>query len=86
MLYHFAFHTVQEVLKARTLKWFAIPLSFPSPLDHVLSERSTMTHLSWVPLHGMAHSFIDLNKAVIHVISLVNFMLLWFLFCLPSDG
>ena len=28
-----------------------------------------MTHLSWVALHGMAHSFIELDKAVVHVIS-----------------
>ena len=30
-------------------------LLFPSPMDHVLSELSTMTHLSWVALHSMAH-------------------------------
>ena len=45
-----------------------------------------MTHLSWVALHGMAHSFIELDKAVVHVIRLVNFLCLWFSFCLPSDG
>ena len=44
-----------------------------------------MTCLSWLALHGMAHSFIELDKAVIHVISLVSFLLLWFSFCLPSD-
>ena len=33
-----------------------------------------MTHLSWVALHGIAHSFIELDKAVIHVISLVSFL------------
>ena len=60
-------------------------LSFPSPGDHVLSELSTMTHLSWVVLHSMAHSFIDLDKAVVHVISLVSFLWLWFSFCLPSN-
>ena len=32
-----------------------------------------MTHLSWVALHGMAHSFIELDKAVAHVISLIIF-------------
>ena len=53
-------------------------LPFPSPVDHVLSELSTMTHPSWVALHDMAHSFIELDKAVVHVISLVNFLLLWF--------
>ena len=30
--------------------------------------------LSWVALHHVAHSFIKLDKAVIHVISLVRFM------------
>ena len=35
-----------------------------------------MTRLSWVALHGMAHSFIELDKAVVHVISLVSFLLL----------
>ena len=59
---------------------------FLSPVDHVLSELSTMTHLSWVALQGMAHSFIELDKAVIHVIRLVNFLWLWFSVCLPSDG
>ena len=40
-------------------------------MDHVLSELSTMTHPSWVALHGMAHSFIELDEAVVHVIKLV---------------
>ena len=42
-------------------------------MDHVLSELSIMTHLSWVTLHSMAHSFIELDKAVVHVIRLVTF-------------
>ena len=29
-------------------------LSFPSPVDHILSDISTMTHPSWVAPHGMA--------------------------------
>ena len=45
-----------------------------------LSELSTITHLSWVALQGMAHSFIELDKAVVHVISLVSFLWLWFSF------
>ena len=49
-------------------------LPFPSPVDHVLSELSTMTSLSWVALHCMAHSFIELDKAVVHVIRLVSFL------------
>ena len=32
-----------------------------------------MTHLSWVTLHGMAHGFIEVEKAVVHVISLISF-------------
>ena len=43
-------------------------------MDHVLSELTTMTRLSWVALPGMAHSFIELDKAVDHVISLVGFL------------
>ena len=52
-------------------------LLFPCPLDHVFSKLSTMTHLSWVVPHSMAHSFIKLEKAVIHVVSLVSFLWLW---------
>ena len=54
-------------------------LPFPSPVDHFLSELSIVTHLSWVALNGMAHSFIELDKAVVHVIRLVSFLWLWFL-------
>ena len=45
-------------------------LPFPSPVDHVLSQLSTMIYPSWVALPGMAHSFIELDKAVVHVIRL----------------
>ena len=31
-------------------------LPFPPPVDHVLLELSTMTHLSWVALNSTAHS------------------------------
>ena len=64
--------------------WSGLP--FPSPVDHILSELSSMTHLSWVALHDMAHSFIELDKAVVHVISLISFLWLSFSVCLPSDG
>ena len=49
-------------------------LPFPSPVDHILSELSTMTHLSWVALQGIAHSFIQLDKAVVQMISLISFL------------
>ena len=61
-------------------------LPFLSPIDHILSELSTMTFVSSGALHGMAQNFIELDKAVIHVIILVSFLWLCFLFCLPSDG
>ena len=49
-------------------------LLFPSPVNHVLPELSTMTRPSWAALHGMAHSFIELDEAVIPVVSLVSFL------------
>ena len=64
--------------------WSGLP--FPSLVGHVLSELSTLTHLSWVALHGMAHGFTELGKAVVHVIRLVSFLWLWFSVYLPSDG
>ena len=33
----------------------------------------------------MAYNFIELDKAVIHVISLFSFLGLWFSICVPSD-
>ena len=52
-----------EVVCHSLLQWIAF-----------LSEPSTMTYLSWVPLPGMLHSFIELDKAVVNVISLVSFL------------
>ena len=46
--------------------WRGLP--FPSPMDHIMSELSTMTCPSWVDLHGIAHSSIELDKAVVQVI------------------
>ena len=82
------FHTINSCLFvlftecSRQEQWSGLP--FPSPVDHVLSELSTMTCPSWVALHGMAHSFIELDKAVFHVTVLISFLWLWFSFCLPS--
>ena len=53
---------------------YGIDLPFSFPVDHILSELSTSTSPSWVALHGMAHSFIELDKAVVCVISLVSFL------------
>ena len=62
--------------------WFAIP--FSSKPCFVITLQ--MTPQSWVALHGMAHRFNGLDKAVVHVISLISFLWLWFSFCQPSDG
>ena len=56
------FHTVCGVLKARILKWFAIP--FSSGPRFVMDKLSTLTCPSWVALHRLAHSFFELDKAV----------------------
>ena len=61
-------------------------LPFLSPVDYILSELSTITRPSWVALQGMAHSFIELDKAVFHVISLISFLGPWFSFHLLSEG
>ena len=44
--------------------WGGLP--FPPPVDHVLSELSTMTRPSWLSLQGMIHSFIELCKPLCH--------------------
>ena len=63
--------------------WRGLP--FPSPVDHILSDLSTMTRLSWVAPRARL-SFIELDKAVVLV------WLDWLVFCeygfmcLPSDA
>ena len=69
---------------SRQKYWSGLP--FLSPVDRILSELSTMICPSWVALRGMAHSFTELDKAVVHVIRVVSFLWLWFSVCLLSDG
>ena len=52
--------------------WSGLPV--PSPVGHVLSKLSTMTHPSWVTLQGIGHSFIELDKAV-------SMLSVWLVFC-----
>ena len=52
--------------------WSILP--FPSPVNHILSDLSTMTHLSWVAPWPWL-SFIELDKAVVLV------WLDWLVFC-----
>ena len=55
--------------------WSGLP--FPCSGNHILSELSTMTCPSWVvPMAWL--SFIELDKAVVHVIKLASFLWLWF--------
>ena len=67
---------------SRQEHWRGLP--FPSPVDHILSELSPKTRPSLVTLHSMAHSFIDIDKAVVHVIRLVSFLWLWFSVCINN--
>ena len=62
------FHTVHGVLKARILSG----LPFPSPMDHILSELSTMTCSSWVAPYGAWLNFTELDKGVVYVIRLAS--------------
>ena len=61
----FPFHTVHGVLKAKILKWFAIPFS-SGPL---FVRTFHHTRPSQVILQGMAHILIELDKAVISLVS-----------------
>ena len=89
----FLFYTVYGFLR-----WeYSSGLPFPSPVDHVLSEFSTMTCPFWVVPQSMAHYFIKLHKAMIPMMILVSFLWLWVyfwrlwdcsscFFCLSSNG
>ena len=48
-------------------------LPFPSPVDLILSDLSTMTRPSWVAPHAWL-SFIELDQAVVPVIRLASFL------------
>ena len=63
-------------------KWFAIPFSSGPRFVRTLHDDPSILGA----LHGIARSFTELDKAVIHVIRLVSFPGLWFSVCLPSDG
>ena len=61
---YFFFPFIQFMKFSWQVYWVDLP--FPPPVGHVLSELSAMTCLSWVALHGMAHSFTELNKPLHH--------------------
>ena len=62
--YHFAFHTVHGVFKARILKWLAIP--FSSGPHSVRPLHHDPPVLSWVAPRAWL-GFIELDKAVVLV-------------------
>ena len=64
------FHTVHGF--SRQEYWSGLP--FSSPVGHILSDLSTMTHPSWVAPRALL-SFIELDKAVVLV------WLEWLVFC-----
>ena len=55
--------------------WSGSP--FPCPVDHILSDLSTMTRPSRVAPQAWL-SFFELDKAVVPVIRLASFLWLWF--------
>ena len=63
MSYLFTFHTVHVVLKAEILKWFTTAFSSGPDSSRPLHHSPS----SWVALLSMTHSFIELDKAVVHV-------------------
>ena len=68
------FHTVHGVLKAKILKWFAIPFSSePHSVRSLLCDPFVLGGplMAWL-------SFTELGKAVVRVIRLANFLWLWF--------
>ena len=68
-----SFHLFMLFMRfSRQEYWSGLP--FPSPMDHVLSELSTMTSLSWVALHGMAHSFSELDNEMDIYIYFLSFL------------
>ena len=68
------FHTVHAVPKARILKWFAIPFSNGPHLVRTLHYDPSIMGGPTI----MAHSFIELDNAVVHVI---RFRSDWLVFC-----
>ena len=56
--------------------WSGLPL--PSPVDHILSDLSTMTLPSWVAPHSMAQFHWVRQGCGPSVIRLTSFLWLWF--------
>ena len=55
---------IQFMRFSQQVFWGGLP--FPPPVDHILSQLSTMACLSWVALHSMVHSFTELHRPLQH--------------------
>ena len=78
---------IQFIRSSCQVYWGGLP--FPPPAGHVLSELSAMTHPSWVPLHGMVHSFTELHKLLCHDKAVIHEGMTDFLFLgskITADG
>ena len=79
--------SIHGIFQARVLEWGAIAFSNSFLQWTAFSQNSPPwpIYLGW-PYMGIAHGFIESDKAVVHVIRLVSFLWLWFSFWLPSVG
>ena len=78
----FPFHTVHGVLKARILKWLAIP--FSSGPHFVWTLHHDLSVLGGPKRHGT--QFHWARQGCGPCDQMVSFLWLWFSVCLPSDG
>ena len=80
MSYCLPFHTVHGVLKARILKWFAIPFSSGCQTSPPWPTRLGWPHVAWLSftVSFTVRQLDKLDKAVVHVIRLAGFLWLWF--------
>ena len=61
---------IQFMRFSQQVFWGGLP--FPPPVDHILSQLSTMACLSWVALHSMVHSFTELHKPLRHNTAVIH--------------
>ena len=69
---------------SRQKYWSGLPLF--SPVDHVLSELSTMTHPFWVALQGMAFSYCSWGSQGKNIEMVCHSLLQWTMLCQNSPS
>ena len=60
----FLWSFIQFMMFSWQVSWCGV--RFPPPVDHVLSELFAMICPSWMALHSMAHSFVELHRPPCH--------------------